>query len=496
VALLCRLARVHVAVTSERSEGALSEEVQKTSTPMGSSEITDAMRLGWAVVKLQCLSRRTWRLVTQSSEPGHMLALGDERTPKEQAQEAENAILHLTESLKIAEPFPRSTGPKSGNEVPLWGQNIQQQFAVRSPRLGAAYELGVAFAQIRSGLVEQFLSKPPSRVYLGKERVLELRRLIRIVAVWDPLTMRALDSSLRTWGRIASDRKLWQDQQLVQDALVQQCAVWHDLLMGGVEAGSLLTPDDEARSSAWAGVRVIRQLWPLYLVSVLALAIVALLLGWANPTVGSLSPTETRAAGLVAAVLAAFGATTIGVQTRARSLIESFWRTRRDDLVIAAATELPDYLRGRPDVWNKGRNLLPDPVIERWLRDALLVARGGLVTGPILWLLLGLFFWGLVFGVVQRWGSISAQSLWLGGFIVYAYAVAAASEPRAIFVSKLSRAAFVLVGLYGAALIVYWILKDSGRIDQAGPFYLIPIIVFGLVGLIAQVIASNRLGQP
>ena len=112
-------------------------------------------------------------------------------------------------------------------------------------------------------------------------------------------------------------------------------------------------------------------------------------------------------------------------------------------------------------------------------------------ASPLVLLITGLLLGGFLFQLAESWASAVGDSAWTAAFLLFA--LGAATEPRrpVTNIGRGSAASFVLVGLYAAAVMVYWVLVDSGRVARSGNLYLVPAVVLAAVGVLSR-IAANR----
>jgi hypothetical protein len=85
---------------------------------------------------------------------------------------------------------------------------------------------------------------------------------------------------------------------------------------------------------------------------------------------------------------------------------------------------------------------------------------------------------GLALQLVQGWVSPLGDALWLLAFLAVALIGANVREPSATWPARLSRISTILLGIYAAGLMAYWIAFDSGDLGRLSWPFLMPALIF------------------
>lgn len=351
-----------------------------------SSTVSDAIRFGYILTELRG-RYLVGDTAPQNVPPGRVFRLRGERSNQERRVQCESVIRELAERLQVAglrvsyqkedadQPTHRlreltgAVTDRPDAEAPLhaidlflfaWDEAILDSLTARSLLLSGGYQLGIGFAEIRWAPTTGYQKDGDGWYYLSQSRVDALTRLLNVVSKrFHPLTLHALEASLWAWGQVYEKPELRTrvaaDEALLRAALHRQTDIWHDLLMGEVDAETLLTPED-VMNNLGAAVPIVRHFrWPLVMAAVggLCLALFAGLLQVNAPV--------ARVVSAVLAVVGLLGVTAGGITARARELATGLFAQLRNavyaDLVAAAATVLPNSVAGDINRLSRGRNL-------------------------------------------------------------------------------------------------------------------------------------------
>jgi hypothetical protein len=96
---------------------------------------------------------------------------------------------------------------------------------------------------------------------------------------------------------------------------------------------------------------------------------------------------------------------------------------------------------------------------------------------PLAFVFGALMIAGLFLQLAQGWASPFGDVLWLLGSVAVAVIGLTAGPALSPQPSLLLRISLILLGLYTAGLMAYWIAFDSGRLAALGWEFLIPVIV-------------------
>lgn len=354
-----------------------------------------AVRLGWYLAEVR---GRTWwkgqRPVADGlpADPGRALPLRPQRTLVESRRQAVEALVYLSEKLKVTAPptiggdapstpfesqlatlmtaleaddcallDPRvSAGASTAdrdrawNEVAAliydWDAAIQDELTARDDILACGYLLGRGLAEIywalapRSEQTSSDRATPSAgswRYLLHPDRRHELSRMVgRIAAYLHPLTPVAVSGSLEAWGCVVDDPD-WCGREDAPTHLYEQLRRWYQLLILGQDPTTLVKASAMLRRNRRTTLRLARAFWPQLVVgtlSVAAAAALVLLLSTdrGNPALKSLL-----------AIAAAIGLSASTVTAKAKSATQSlFARLRQSaysDLVAIEVSAVPPH---------------------------------------------------------------------------------------------------------------------------------------------------------
>jgi hypothetical protein len=354
------------------------------------SQIRDAMRLGWAVAEVRGRLRigDDSRLATQRmpAHSGPALPLSIERSPAELRTEAQSVlstlaaqwsttysvswlalrmrptsaqddglppaaegeetaayVCRLGDSLRDArarkdDPAAQHCWDVLAEVFYKWDASIQDTFASQPFGTSSAYQLA-------RGLAETFWALDPNAkphaadswcFLLGPDRRKRLESLINRLSPWmHAYTADALKGSLAQWSRIpCNGRRQPTDADLA--ALLRQIMVWRDLLLTGGDPMNLLEPKK--------GVAEARRVLPVvrgFIPELVLLAAAIIVLG----LTAYLFAQRDSGVGTVTAVLAGLGITGAGilawVKSTAQDVTAQIRRAMYGNMVVDAATLLP-----------------------------------------------------------------------------------------------------------------------------------------------------------
>lgn len=347
------------------------------------SRAQSLIRLGWAVAELR---GRAW---FQESDPGRMsapmprradrsLPLGDERSAEEQLIESVRLTPVLADDAELSfdgvgtaildgqkhpavqpcsmadrvaqlaaalpadkhEPAWAATWSAFTEAIYEWDARIQDTLAGGIYGESAAYQLGRGLAECTWALDPSSGNEVSSWAFLlSGERCITLSGLVQRLAgvLEDPLIVRAIQGSLRTWSQVATDEQWRAGGAPIM--LRKQALLWRDLLLGGVKPQSLVKPLSIANTVKTIRP-LVRSVW-LQLsgafASVAMLSVGAWLLSKGHGVPGPL--------GQLVAGLGAFGLSGSALSARAKTATNQLPGKVREavdaDLVVEDATIAP-----------------------------------------------------------------------------------------------------------------------------------------------------------
>ena len=356
--------------------------------PADADDVDDVLRFGWAITELR--GRYTQGLTREKRPKGleQLIPLKWERSRHERAIEAKNTVKAL--AIKLGFDKLAVTGQHGKNAAPLdklkertdaivntisgpepaqralvtflrfWDEAIQDAVVARSPSMDAAFQLARGLADVRWSndlTTEAPIDDHTWTFYLGPARREQLtQRLHALADYFDSLAVHSVASSLWAWGLVADQPALRANTCEVKQALRKQGDIWRDLLVAGLPAQSMLTPEDILKSvgTPWPMLRKYK--W----------TVVAVVIGAAAAALGvalivANSSTVNRAIGGFLAALGVLGITLSGLAARAKDVATGLMAQMRAavyaDLVAAATTVLPPSAHGRIKRESRGRDL-------------------------------------------------------------------------------------------------------------------------------------------
>lgn len=356
--------------------------------PDDAADVAKVLRFGWAITELR--GRYTQGIAKQSRPPGEeqVIPLKWERSRHERAIEVEKTVTSLAtelefDKLKVTGQYGPDSAPLeklaertraiagTGDDLKdqqealvtflrLWDEAIQDEVVAHSPSFDSAYQLSRGLADIRwandltiDGPIDPLIWT----FYLAEERRDQLtQRLHRLADYFDPLAIHAMAASLWAWGQVAHNESFRTNNSDVKHALTSQADIWRDLLIAGLPAQSMLTPEDIVKS---VGV-----VWPIlqkYQWTVLAILFGAIVTAAGVALVVANGDAVNRAIGGFLAAFGVIGITVSGIAARAKDaangLLDQMRKALYADLVAAAATVLPTKARGNIKRERRGRDL-------------------------------------------------------------------------------------------------------------------------------------------
>lgn len=337
--------------------------------PADLEQVRYAFRLGWIVAELRGRYRPDLFDGLEPGNPGGLLReeyelpLANERSPTEMRIELIEAARDLSGALGLdpreeqdrpifeqIEPLlkqmeaskadreqiwlGRPHEPDSGHSQPSlayklfkWDAKIQDDLVLRATQ-AAAYQLGRGLADTYWGL---YPDRPAQEMgswesVLGRRRRDTLLRFAgRLSAYVGPSVLAAIDGSLRSWSKLATEPH-GRGEPGVPGALFQQGLLWRDLVRGERQPEDLLTNKDlnaPPTAEVWKELKLYRVAaeslkWPLItgVVGAVLLAGGAALLAGGNGRTGLTTAIS---------VLGLLGLTSAGMYAKAKTQVTSLF---------------------------------------------------------------------------------------------------------------------------------------------------------------------------
>lgn len=331
--------------------------------PADSTQVMDALRLGWSVAELKgrCRSRDPLPIGTPlPSRNDHALPLRIERTPAELLLEVKETVVSLAKTFDVGQSAGATAGScglinedvrllAANASAPNVAEHIYQLDAETQDHLAADSQTQSCAYQLGRGLAECFWQLDPQSVgtanswefLLGSARCDELSRLAaRLSSYFDPVAVPSVVGTLEIWRAVSADNE-WRTQNEAHAGLFEQIRNWYALLIVGQSPSTFVTSSAKQpiRSQLKTALTAARALWVQIFVLAAGLGLIVLAITLtanhsSNPTVKA-----------VLWVLGVIGISASTLQTRlkseAQNLFERLAAAVNVDLVIVAITTAP-----------------------------------------------------------------------------------------------------------------------------------------------------------
>ena len=359
------------------------------------SDLTSALRLGWAVAEAR---GRSWPDAPQPPPgtglppvPLGVLPLRSQRESGSSREDAARTMLSRARALGLpaadaleAEVEPALAGQDWGSlsrSFLRWDARLQDDLAERDEALANAYLLARGLAECYWGLGPERDWGPvaePTGVALGflfgRERRRELTRMLgRLDAEHvHELTPSVISGTLEAWAEVAAEPAWTQDRpDYLRSRLYEQVRRWYQLLILGQDPTTMIRPAEQLANRYYL-TRTLRAFWLQGVLALIAIALTSTfflslrgdVLEWVKPLLATGGLSALAAAGLLAKG-----------QSAAQRMLTRLRQDAYTDLVAVSVTAVPDWpdprgAAGPPggtEAWNRARRQVERAVRQRRL---------------------------------------------------------------------------------------------------------------------------------